>query len=506
MKINNAESIEEEKPVTYSIEPHPDDFRTYSDSQLELRQEFIDQKLALARQDGDDLVINWYEIEMISLQAERARRNGVNSYNSFNSYTVAEKKPVLDPEALHGLAGEIVNAIDPYTEADPVAVLTNTLTAFGNVVGPIPYFRVENTRHHLNLFIVQTGDTAKGRKGTGWSTPRRMFKEVDREWIDTRVTGGLSSGEGLIFAVRDERIDKVPVKEHGRVVDYQEVISDHGVEDKRLLLVEEELSQALKVMSREGNILSAIIRQAWDGGNLNPLTKSNPIKATGAHISIIGHITKAELLRHLTATEQSNGFANRFCWFLVARSKCIPNPTGIPEETLSPLIEQLRDSTDFARKTGEIKRDKGAATIWEAVYPQLSEGKPGLMGAVISRAEAQVMRLACIYSLLDKSELVRVEHLRAALALWDYSEKSALAVFGELTGDPAVDKAKEALQANGTLTITELHGLFGRNVPKAEIERVVSVLLNQRIATIETVSDGNGRPATILKAATKETN
>jgi hypothetical protein len=128
------------------------------------------------------------------------------------------------------------------------------------------------------------------------------------------------------------------------------------------------------------------------------------------------------------------------------------------------------------------------------------------MGAVISRAEAQVMRLAFIYSLLDKSELVRVEHLRAALALWDYSEKSALAVFGELTGDPAVDKAKEALQANGTLTITELHGLFGRNLPKAEIERVVSVLLNQRIATIETVSDGNGRPATILKAATKETN
>ena len=96
-----------------------------------------------------------------------AVNGGVNSYNSFNSYTVVEKKPVLDPEALHGLAGKIVKAIDPYTESDPVAVLTNTLTAFGNVIGPIPYCRVENTRHHLNLFIVQTGDTAKGRKGTG---------------------------------------------------------------------------------------------------------------------------------------------------------------------------------------------------------------------------------------------------------------------------------------------------------------------------------------------------
>ncbi|HEY6367485.1 MAG TPA: DUF3987 domain-containing protein [Candidatus Binatia bacterium] len=399
-----------------------------------------------------------------------------------------EQKPVLDPEALHRLAGEIVKTIDPYTESDPVAILTNILTAFGNVIGPIPYFRVENTRHHLNLFIVQTGDTAKGWKGTGWSTPRRMFKEIDTEWIDKRVTGELSSGEGLIFAVRDKRIEKIPDKKPD-VVDYREVIVDHGVEDKRLLLVEEELAQALKVMSREGNILSAVIRQAWDGGNLNPLTKSNPIKATGAHISIIGHITKAELLRHLTATEQSNGFANRFCWFVVARSKCIANPTGIPEETLAPLIEQLRDATDFARKTGEIRRDKNAAAIWEAIYPQLSEGKPGLMGAVISRAEAQVMRIACIYSLLDKSELVRAEHLRAALALWDYSEKSAAAVFGELIGDPAVDKAARALRAKGTLTMTELHGLFGRNAPKAEIERVASVLLKQRIATIETASD-----------------
>ena len=481
---------------------HPD-FPSLSDAELAAEEAIINDRIKWAVEDADEERWGWYRDQMRLLNAERARRNGgVNSYNSFNSYSVQEKKPVLDPEALHGLAGEIVKAIDPYTESDPVAVLTNTLTAFGNVVGPLPYFRVENTRHHLNLFIVQTGETAKGRKGTGWSTARRMFKEVDNEWSDKRVTGGLSSGEGLIFAVRDERIEKTPVKEHGRVVDYQEVIADHGVEDKRLLLVEEELAQALKVMSREGNILSAIIRQAWDGGNLNPLTKSNPIKATGAHISIIGHITKTELLRHLTATEQSNGFANRFYWFLVARSKCIPNPTGIPDEILLPLIEELRDAVDFARKIGEISRDKDAAAIWEAVYPQLSEGKPGLMGAVISRAEAQVMRLACIYSLLDESALVRVEHLRAALALWDYSEKSAQAVFGELTGDPAADKAAEALRIGGSLTMTELHGLFGRNAPRAEIERVASALLKQGMATIETVSDGNGRPTTILRATT----
>jgi len=44
-----------------------------------------------------------------------------NSYNSLNSYSgprsALDSKPDRAP-ALHGLAGDIVRAIDPYTEAD----------------------------------------------------------------------------------------------------------------------------------------------------------------------------------------------------------------------------------------------------------------------------------------------------------------------------------------------------------------------------------------------------
>src|SRR5262249_11903434 len=42
--------------------------------------------------------------------------------------------PKLDGEAMHGLAGEIVRAIEPETESDPVAVLGQMLVAFGNAV------------------------------------------------------------------------------------------------------------------------------------------------------------------------------------------------------------------------------------------------------------------------------------------------------------------------------------------------------------------------------------
>jgi len=46
-----------------------------------------------------------------------------------------ESWPVLPSKALHGLAGIMTLAIDPYTEADPSAILLNILTAFCNIVG-----------------------------------------------------------------------------------------------------------------------------------------------------------------------------------------------------------------------------------------------------------------------------------------------------------------------------------------------------------------------------------
>jgi hypothetical protein len=205
-----------------------------------------------------------------SLEPLRVEAEPINSSNSFNSYQ-QRKKPELKPEALYGLPGDIVRAIDPFSEADPVALLTNILTSFGNVVGPIPYARVEETHHHLNLFIAHVGETAKGRKGTAWSIPKKMFRDVDAGWADEQITGGLSTGEGLIYVVRDERNETKPVKKGGRIVRTEVLVQ--GAEDKRLLLVEEEFSQVLKQMSRKGNILSPILRQAWDHGNLRSLTK-----------------------------------------------------------------------------------------------------------------------------------------------------------------------------------------------------------------------------------------
>lgn len=408
----------------------------------------------------------------------------------------------MAPEAFHGLPGEFVRLVEPHTEADPAGLLVQFLVAMGNVIGRGPHFVAEGSRHYLNLFAALVGLTAKGRKGTSWAHTGNIAAAVDETWKD-RVVHGLSSGEGLIWAVRDPIIQRQAVKGKGRVVDYEDVEVDPGVEDKRLLVVEGEFATTLRVLGREGNTLSAVVRNAWDTGDLRTLTKNSPAKATGAHISIIGHVTRDELLRYLDTTEATNGFANRFLWVCVRRSKVLPDGGRLHEVDMAPFVRKLRAAVEFARSVGELRRDEEARAIWHEVYPELSEGKPGLLGAVIARAEAQVMRLACLYAVLDMSTVVRREHLLAALAVWDYCEASARFIFGDALGDPVADEILRALRQAGEEGMTRTairEDLFQRNMPSRRIQRALAVLVEAGLVSVERVTDTGGRPAEIFRA------
>jgi hypothetical protein len=418
----------------------------------------------------------------------------------------APEWPVLDGAALHGLAGEIVRTLEEHTESDRVAILVQLLVAFGNCLNRAPHFLAEADQHCMNLNAVLVGVTSKGRKGTSWGHTRRIFQRVDPDWVSTRILNGLSSGEGLIWAVRDEITKEEAIRDKGRVTDqFQTVVIDRGVTDKRLLVLESEFASTLRVMARDGNTLSAVIRQAWDSGDLRTMTKNSPAQSTGAHISIVAHITKDELCRLIDTTEASNGFCNRFLWLCVRRSKLLPEGGYLLDQAIDPLVRRLAQAVQFGRGVGEIKRDEAARTQWRAVYPTLSEGKLGLLGGVVSRAEAQVMRLACLYSLLDMSYVVTPVHLQAALALWEYCEASAKYIFGQRLGDPIADELLSALRKNNEgMTRTDIRDWFGRNRKAYEIDRALSLLAKQGLARREESQSG-GRPIERWLAITRTT-
>jgi hypothetical protein len=184
----------------------------------------------------------------------------------------------------------------------------------GNVIGRAPFYQVESDRHCANLFAVLVGDSSKGRKGTSMGRFRAVMRCVDQLWSEDRIKGGLSSGEGLINEVRD------PVQRYDADAGSFKIV-DPGARDKRLMVVEAEFASALAAVERHGNTLSPLVRRAWDGGKLATMTRNSPLTATGAHISLVGHITTDELRARITRTEMANGFANRFLFALIRRSK-----------------------------------------------------------------------------------------------------------------------------------------------------------------------------------------
>ena len=436
-------------------------------------------------------------------QGHRSHANGAEGIDTHadaqdapeaDSGAPAWPEPLAD-EAFHGIAGELVSTIEPETEADPAAILLQVLTAFGSLVGRGPHVRVEGDRHYANLYLLLVGATAKGRKGTSWSRVREVFEKIE-EW--KRHVSGLSSGEGLKYHVRDPREELTKTKKGEQVLE----VVDAGVDDKRLLVVESEFASVLRAVQRQGNTLSATVREAWDTGNLRTLTKNDPITATDAHISIVGHITADELRAELTGTETANGFLNRFLLVAVKRSKLLPFGGATWEaDELHAFASRLRDRAVQARMVGAVGMTDEARTMWAKVYPELSGEREGLHGAVTARAEAQCIRLALLYCLLDGANAIEPTHLLAALAVWQYCDDTVRFIFGSSLGDRIADEIMRRLKVAGAdgLTRDDLRNAFQRHVPAERIGAALDLLQRRGKAACEKVRTA-GRPSEVWRA------
>lgn len=406
-------------------------------------------------------------------------------------YDTPPKEPA--PEAFYGIAGDVVRAFEPHTESAPVALLVSFLVMIGNVIGRNPHFWIEGARHGTNLFAVLVGPSGNARKGTATRRVDELIHSINCNWTKN-IARGLSSGEGLIHHVRDARIEQVPVKKSGRFTgEYDEVVVDQGVEDKRAMIREEEFASVLKVAGREGNTLSVRIREAWDNVRMGSLTKGSKETATDPHISILGHITDVELRRYLTATEGANGFANRFLWVCTHRSKFLPRGGGRPN--LAPLTWKIHEAVELAQKMEGLDFDEEAGAVWDAIYAGLTTRPGGMFGSITSRADPQVLRLSVLYAALDGFAEINLSHLFAALAVWDFCEASARHVFGSATGDEVADTIEEMLvEAHpGFLTRTEIRDRFGRHAPPGRIPKALSLLRESGRAKVQLLETG-GRP------------
>jgi Protein of unknown function (DUF3987) len=400
--------------------------------------------------------------------------------------------PSLDPLALRGLAGEIVAAIRPHTEADDAALLIGLLTMVGAVIGATPSLTVEAAQHPARLFALIVGETAKGRKSTAIKQSRAFVEVAEPEFFAARMVGGFGSGESLADAVEGPTADD----------------GTPASTDRRLLVIEQEFARVLKSCGRDGSILSAILRELWDGDRVQVRSRAKSVVIDGAHVCALAAITVDELRILLTASDTANGFANRFLFVGAKRARLLPDGGKVPDADIARLGRRVADVIELARMRSDYGRTDEGRTRWAEMYGEMAEDTPsGIVGALTARAEPQVLRLALTYALLDGAGAIDAPHFEAAYALWQYCAASVAHIFGNASGDPITDRVLSLVRAAGEmgLTMSALSRALSGNVGKADLDRARSTLVARTLVTEERHSDGPGRP-TITLRATKKTN
>lgn len=407
----------------------------------------------------------------------------------------AEPWPAPPTIALsHGIVGELLERLSPATEADPVALLTTILAAFGNAAGRGPHALVSGaTRHGVNLFAGIVGRSGKGRKGSGLDLALLPLRQADPAWVNEHIVSGLASGEGIVHAIRDPITRTEPVREGKEIVDYAPVVVDAGVEDKRLLVVESELGAALRACRREQSTLSPMLRLAWDGGKLRTLSKNSPETATDPHVSLIGHVVVEELRKLMSDADVYGGLANRFLWILSRRSRLLPDGGELVD--LGDLFPRFAATLAQAKATGLMRRTPAATALWRHEYARLtSVPETGILGAALGRGEAITLRLSLLMALSAGRREVDEPDLRAAIDLWEYGAASTRIIFGGAIDTPLETRILSVIRAQAGIGRSAIARALGGKVPAREIVAALARLRDAGTITATTTRTG-GRPA-----------
>ena len=406
-------------------------------------------------------------------------------------------RPQLAPAAHYGLAGKLLDLLEPHTEADPAALLLTFLAMFGNLIGPIPHAYADGVEHPARLNVLVVGKTSRSRKGTSEARIREVLRGVaDRAWFSECRVSGLSTGEGLIARLRDP--------------DPERVTETEKPPDKRCMVFEPEFARVLKVAKRDGSTLSHVLRDAWDRGDLDVTTRSDPLRARDTHISVVAHITREELLRDLDDITVFNGFANRFALVYADRSKRLPQGSNpLPKRQLRQFTKRLRGRVaEIAREFPSfprLTRTADAERSWARFYNDIDDERDGLFGAATARAEAHVLRMSVAYALLDGSRSIDLPHLEAALAVWHYCEDSCLYVFGERGADPRRERLYRAILASGRdgLTGNQQRDVFSGHLTGKDVRTLRGELENRGRIVTERIPT-SGRPRVVSRAVSAE--
>ena len=400
--------------------------------------------------------------------------------------------PHFDELILYGLVGEIAMKISRYNESHIGSLYLNLLVSLGNMMGRHAYFNINKSTHYPVEFLACVGESSTARKGTGSDEIEDLLRQIDPQWMNTRNLSGFGSSQGIIYQLRDDSTRQVVVRKGEHKGEY-ETKPVPGVVDKRLCIRENELSGLLKLMADPREKADELLRNMWDGKPLRNLVsgksdrgEEKSLICREPHGSIVGYTVPELIKSTMPVGADYSGTGNRFLYCFIKRMKLVPRggpPIDWTTETWNyraekiPILQYLCDMIGEAKKDRHLPLAVTAHKYWDKLYRKLESVKTGdHIGRMTSRGAAHVRRLAAIFCLIDREEAVRVEHLKAALAIWEYSVESAKYIFKGYSREG--EKILGAVKEKGSMTLTDFHNLFNRNRTAEWVRAQVTALVN----------------------------
>lgn len=351
-------------------------------------------------------------------------------------------------EAFDSCLGRYVLSCDPHTEADRNAVLAHMSLMAGNMLGRGAWFNAGSVQHHMKSNRLFVGRSNHGRKGTAHAIAIAPFKLVDPDWYATKIAQDVASGEAIISRLRDpERLKPTEAADDdGEGDDPLQFVSA----DKRCLLAAQEFASLLMAGSRDGSILSAVLRKAFDDVPLSRLVVDEKASfvATDTHLSILGHITQLEFQELVKPRDLHNGLLNRFEFFCSHRRKRIDEDSWTEEQQASieanrqqlvrECAAEIKTSKDWLASLQPAFSTAGVEFVLDAsareamrdfnrYHDELIETSP--LEHLFTRALAIVKRTALVEAVLDRSRKISAKHVKTAIAIWRYGQESAEHIF-----------------------------------------------------------------------------
>ena len=390
-----------------------------------------------------------------------------------------------DEVAFEGLAGEAVDALSSLTTASRVGLLASILTVAGaSLAVTTSYYGIQPSAFMTAL----VGESGRGKKGTAMNAAWTALTADDAFGAQPELEiKGLGSGEGLVgHAVR---------------------ALAGGERVARMLLMQDELGDALVVKGREGNTLGSYLRQGFDRVGLASITKGTSLVVAREQyqLGLLGGITPEELKELLGKTSDiANGFANRILWVPVQgrddatvtgqRLTVLPHPLATGFAAAQSYITGVRHQP--------FEVDDAAAELLSDYYAFLSTIK-GTPGVLTRRNTTIAARIALVHTVLDRARSITVDRVARAIALTEYSRSGLQWIFGaSVAGSPDAERLLRVLLTAGRgMKRSDLATAAWRTHWNADrVDKALDQLQANNLVETSRL-ETPGRPATVIELA-----